>query len=98
MVSEPLSTPSLNLAPANTIFVDYHANTPSHRPFGTGSFLLRIPGTSCQATIRQSLRDKKHENRDCLSAYGLKPGLGCFRLSGDANWCLWHNRSRKPCS
>jgi hypothetical protein len=63
IVQEPLSTPSRNLAHADAIFVDQRANTESHRPSGTGSFFLRIPGTSCQATVGQSLRDKEDQPR-----------------------------------
>ena len=29
----------------------------SYRPYGTDRFFLTIPGTSCQATFTQSLRD-----------------------------------------
>jgi len=33
------------------------------RAVGTGSFFLRIPGTSCLATIVQSLRDEEDKPR-----------------------------------
>jgi hypothetical protein len=42
-----------------------------------GASLHRYPGTSCQATISLSLRDKSHSpievSQNFLSAYGLKP-------------------------
>jgi hypothetical protein len=53
---------------------------PIDRPFGTGRFLQRYPGTPCLATICLSLRDKSHSpieaprNLSYLSAYEVTLG------------------------
>jgi hypothetical protein len=49
----------------------------SYRTYGTALWVGAVPGTSCQATITLSLRDKSHspieEPRIKLVLMGLKP-------------------------
>jgi NAD(P)-dependent dehydrogenase (short-subunit alcohol dehydrogenase family) len=58
-------SPENSLMTGQVLFVDggVECSLRGEQISGTGSFFLRIPGTSCQATIVQSLRDKEDKPR-----------------------------------
>jgi hypothetical protein len=57
IVCKPLNGRSMIIARRQSDICYRPVGSKSYRPYGTGRFFLTIPGTSCQATFTQSLRD-----------------------------------------